>query len=104
MTINQILKLFLVQLEADGRSPHTIGQYRRHIRAFVRWLSPERLALDIETIGHEHIANFVVSPTARCRPDGTSKRATSVNAMRTSLRGFFSYAHEAGHVPMPRDP
>ena len=33
MTIDDALSLFLVQLEADGRSPHTIEQYRRHVRA-----------------------------------------------------------------------
>ncbi len=30
MTIDDALERFLVQLEADGRSPHTTGQYRRH--------------------------------------------------------------------------
>ncbi len=32
MTIDDALARFLVQLEADGRSPHTTGLYRRHVR------------------------------------------------------------------------
>jgi site-specific recombinase XerC len=98
MTIDHALSLFLVQLEADGRSPHTIGQFRRHVRALARWLAAERLPLDVQAIGHEDIAAFVASPVARCRPDWTPKTGTSVNAMRSSLRGFFSYLHRAGMI------
>ena len=32
VTIDDALDRFLVQLEADGRSPHTIRQYRRKKR------------------------------------------------------------------------
>ena len=35
MQLQAALQGFLVQLEADGRSPHTIGQYRRHVSALV---------------------------------------------------------------------
>jgi integrase/recombinase XerD len=98
MNIEKALSLFLVQLEADGRSPHTIGQYRRHVRALARWLAAERLPLDVAAVTHEDVARFVASPTVRCRQDGTPKTGTSVNAMRSSLRGFFSYLHEAGYV------
>jgi site-specific recombinase XerC len=98
MNIEEALSRFLVQLEADGRSGHTIGQYRRHIRALARWLAAERLPLDVAAVTHEDVARFVASPATRCRPDGTPKTGTSVNAMRSSLRGFFAYLHEAGYV------
>ena len=32
MHIHDGLAKFIVQLEADGRSAHTIGQHRRHVR------------------------------------------------------------------------
>jgi site-specific recombinase XerC len=98
MNIEEALALFLVQLEADGRSQHTIGQYRRHVRALARWLAAERLPPDVAAISHEDIAAYCASPAARCRPDGMAKTGTSVNALRTSLRGFFGYLHEAGYV------
>src|SRR5206468_7259031 len=37
MMILEALERFLVQLEADGRSPHTVGQYRRHVVRFAPW-------------------------------------------------------------------
>src|SRR6187397_1323555 len=93
MKLEDALARYTTQLEADGRSPHTIGQYQRHVGLLGAWLgSPE-----IETIAHEDLARFLASANARTRPDGKVKRATSANALRTSLRTFFRYAHEAGY-------
>ena len=39
MQLQDALDRFVLQLEADGRSPHTIKQYRRHISALARWLA-----------------------------------------------------------------
>lgn len=98
MTLREALELFIVQLEANGRSIHTIGQYERHLQAFDRWLVSEGLPVGIEAMTHEVIARFFGSEAARVRPDGKPKRGTSVNALRTSLRQFFSWCHEAGYL------
>lgn len=98
MRITDALSRFEVQLEADGRSQHTIRQYRRHVLALARWAPGERLSGDVEDLGHEHIAAFLASTEARTRPDGSRKKAGSMNALRSSLRVFFRYAHEAGLV------
>ena len=37
MRIDNALDRFLQQLDADGRSIHTINQYRRHVRLLARW-------------------------------------------------------------------
>jgi hypothetical protein len=37
MYIDDGLAKFIVQLEADGRSTRTIGQYRRHVRLLAAW-------------------------------------------------------------------
>ena len=99
MRIDDVLEQFLVQLEANGRSPHTIGQYRRHIGALLRWVRGTRLNEDVGEIGHQHLARFLTSRDALERPDGKTKRATSLNTLRSSLRTFFAYAHGAGHTP-----
>jgi site-specific recombinase XerC len=52
----------------------------------------------VEAIDHETLALFLASPAARTRPDGKTKKATSANALRTSLRTFFRYAHEAEYT------
>ncbi len=89
---------FLVQLQADGRSPHTSGQYRRHLAALDRWLVATDRSRDLARIDHAVLAQFLVSDAARCRPDGEAKKATTTNTLRTSLRAFFGYAHAAGLV------
>ena len=95
-TFCQALAAFQVQLEADGRSPHTRAQYARHLQLLATWCASERRSSRIEDLGHEDIARFLASPSARTRADGTPRRATTVNALRSSLRTFFGYVHAAG--------
>jgi len=99
MHIQDALKQFVLQLEANGRSPHTIGQYRRHIHSFAAWLAPED---DLRRVDHQTIARFLASPEARTRPDGRARKTCVVNALRGSLKNFFSYLACAGLIE--RDP
>ncbi|GJM44071.1 MAG: recombinase XerC [Gemmatimonadota bacterium] len=98
MQILEALDEYLVQLEADGRSPHTISQYRRHVRLLADWSRTHAATADISAVTHQLLARFLASPLARTRPDGRTKKATAMNALRTSLRVFFSYLHEAGYI------
>ena len=98
MRIEDALDRFVTQLRADGRSDHTIRQYQRHTRAMIGWLAAESRPDRIAAITHEVVAAFLVSPAAGCRPDGAAKKATSTNALRSSLRGFFGYLHRAGYI------
>ena len=99
MKLQQALAMFLVQLDANGRSSHTVRQYSRHVRALDRWLHESGKNPDVANITHQVIAEFLVSPAAKCRPDGNSKMPTSANALRTSLRCFFAYLFECGAIP-----
>ena len=99
MEIDDALGLYLVQLDADGRSVHTRRQYERHIRLLGRWLRASARATVVGEITHQVLAEFLVSPEARDRPDGRPKKATATNALRSSLRTFFAYAHAAGLTP-----
>ena len=99
MTIDDTLERFLLQLAADGRSVHTVGQYRRHLRLLGRWARDVGHHGDqVEALDHEAVARFLADTAARTRPDGAAKKATSVNCLRSSLRGFFSYCHRAGFL------
>ncbi len=93
VTIDDALERFLVQLEANGRSPHTIGQYRRHVRLFGAWRAHVCHSGPVDAISHEDFARFLASPHARTRRDTRAKKATTVNALRSSLRGFSRYLH-----------
>jgi integrase/recombinase XerC len=95
MRINEALDAYLLQLGADGRSEHTIGQASRHVRLFEAWIGRER---EVESVGHEELARFLASDVVRLRADGEPRKASSANALRSSLRTFWSYLHAAGIV------
>jgi site-specific recombinase XerD len=97
MKILDALERYLTQIRADGRSEHTAGQYRRHLRLLATWLDSRHHSGNVEDVDHETLAQFLASPAARERPDGKAKRATSTNALRTSLRTFFRFVYDAGY-------
>jgi integrase/recombinase XerD len=94
MHIRDALDEFLLQLRADGRSPTTIAQRRRHILAFATWMDADDRS--VNAIGHETVAAFLASHHARQRPDGRLRKAATVNVHRTSLREFFGFLHRSG--------
>lgn len=97
MDLQDALQAFLLQLRADGRSPHTVAQYRRHVASLAAWL-PAGGATPLAEITPETIARFFASNAARTTASGSPKKAVSVNAMRTSIRCFAAHLHDAGLV------
>lgn len=98
MRINDALQKFTTQLRADGRSPHTIQQYTRHVHLLATWIDAKGTRDDIAAINHESIAAFLVSDLVQTTADGRIRKATSGNAIRSSLRNFFGYLHKSGDV------
>ena len=96
MRLNDALGRFVLHLRADGRSEHTIGNYRRHVGSLARWLAQARRDDDLDAITPEILAAFLVSPDARASAHGGAKSTISMNALRTSLRVAFAWMHEAG--------
>ncbi len=94
MQIEDALDAFVRQLEADGRSDHTIGQYQRHVRLFSRWLGDR----DLGEVEHEDVARFLSSDVVRGKRGGGARRPSSANAVRTSMRVFLGFAHDAGYA------
>jgi len=99
MQLQDALGLFLAQLRADGRSRHTIAQYRRHVGQLARWGASIGLSCEIEEIDHVVLARFLGSPEALLGRDGAEKMPVSVNALRTSLRVFGAYLADADYLP-----
>ncbi|MBK8980675.1 MAG: tyrosine-type recombinase/integrase [Planctomycetes bacterium] len=99
MHVRAALQAFLLQLAADGRSPHTIGQYRRHATALADWLATNGGTTDVDAITPDHVAAFFADAATRTSCRGGAKKATSLNAMRTSIRCFLRHLHDAGLVP-----
>ena len=95
MRLEEALSLFVVQLDADGRSVHTIRQYERHVLLLAASIG----AREIEDINAQDLARFLASPAARGRRGGGTKKPTTLNALRSSIRTFFAWAHQAGLLP-----
>lgn len=98
MRLSAALVRFQTQLRADGRSPHTLAQYARHVRRFGAWLEAVGVPDDVTALEPEHVAEFVASAEAQRRRDGGPWRTGSLNALRSSLRGFFGYLERVGLV------
>lgn len=99
MRLQDALQRFTLQLEADGRSPHTIAQYQRHVGQCARWLARVGRSDELDQIDHEVVALFLAGPDARTSQRGGSKRPGSINALRSSLKGFLAFTHQAGYAP-----
>jgi len=97
MRIQAALEQFLLQLEADGRSPHTIGQYQRHGAALATWLE-SRGVTNVADLTPELVARFFADDSAKSSCRGGAKKAVSLNAMRTSIRCWCAHLHDAGLV------
>lgn len=98
MLLPLALDLYITQLQADGRSRHTIRQCQRHIRLLGRWLADTGLSLDVSALDPATVARFLASDTARLRPDGAPKKPGAMNCLRSSVRSFFRYATASGWI------
>ncbi|MBZ0221184.1 MAG: tyrosine-type recombinase/integrase [Candidatus Methylomirabilis sp.] len=98
MHLQDALQGFLLQLQADGRSPHTIGQYRRHVAALIAWLAANGNNQNVNDLSPDVLARFFADGAARASCRGGSKKATSLNALRTSIRCFAAHLRDAGLV------
>lgn len=97
MHVQAALQAFLRQLGADGRSPHTIGQYRRHGTALATWLAARQITA-VGKLTPDTLARFFADDDAKNSCRGGPKKAVSLNAMRTSIRCFAKHLHDSGLV------
>jgi len=94
-TLHDALDAFVTQLAADGRSRHSIAQVRRHVQVLRRWLAAQGALDDVGALNAGQVARFLASPDALHKADGSAKRVSSANAMRTSVRCFGRFLHDA---------
>jgi site-specific recombinase XerD len=91
MRIADALARFQTQLQADGRSPHTVAQYARHIRRFASWLQAEVLP-DVARLEPEHVARFRASAGAqRCPSSARSNETARATSNSSSTGATWSY-------------
>jgi len=95
MLLSEVLAAYVIQQTANGRSIHTQRQIARHGRLLVQSLGDPQ----VERVRHEAVAAFFASDAVTRTADGSPRRASSANALRSSVRGLFAFAHAAGYAP-----
>lgn len=95
MRLSEALASYTTQLAADGRATHTIAQARRHGRMLVAALDDPPAA----RVTYADVARFLASDAVKRTADGRPRRASSANALRSSIRAFTAYLHGAGITP-----
>jgi len=95
MLLSEVLAAYVIQQTANGLAVHTLKQIERHGRLLVHALNDPPIA----RVKHEAIAAFFASDVVKRTADGSPRRASSANALRSSIRGLFGFAHAAGYAP-----
>ncbi len=98
MHLLNALDAFVLQLRADGRSPHTIANYQRHVAALDQWMAAHGHAADLDAITPALLAEYLADDDVRRNGRGGVRSTSTVNAVRTSLRVVFGWLHNAGHT------
>jgi len=93
--LSEVVAAYVTQQAANGRSIHTQRQIARHGRLLVSALNDPPVA----RVKHEAVAAFFASDVVKRTADGSPRRASSANALRSSVRGLFAFAHAAGYAP-----
>ena len=84
MQLQAALQGFLLQLVADGRSPHTIGQYRRHVSTLIDWVTATGAGSDVGDLTPDLLARFFGNGAAKNSCRGGPGPAATACQVRTS--------------------
>ena len=90
MNIAKSVTDYLDHLAADGRSPHTVGAYRRDLSAFTRFAEREHLH-ELDDVTPEVLTRFMASQGVRYATNGRSRASASVNRYRVALKALYAF-------------
>jgi site-specific recombinase XerD len=88
LRLSRAIRLFDMQLSADGKSKHTRGAYLRDLGKFKDWL---RTDLHVMSITAAKLARYLAA-------DSNGAPAISLNRTKTALRMFFKFLTDAGYL------
>ena len=95
MTLRRAIDRFRTHIEANAHSTHTISSYLHDLGMLVEALGS---TVELGAVGPDDLAKFLTSAAVTVKPDGSPKAPGSVDKVKTSLKAFFRWAHEAGLV------
>ena len=95
MQLKAAIERFRTYLEANGNSPHTISSYLHDLGMLSDFAGAD---ITIGGVTTDALARFLTSEIVTQKPDGSAKAPGSVSKVKTSLKAFFRWAHDAGLV------
>jgi integrase/recombinase XerC len=84
---------FALHLRACSMSPHTIASYAHDLGLLAAFMD-----MPVERVTSGVLDRFMTSRPVTHKADGTLKKPGSVDKVKTSVKAFFRWAEEAGHI------
>jgi len=90
------IQAFGRRLEADGRSPNTVGAYLRDLHTLARILTSIRPELSLDQVIPATLDRVLTDPAVTETPSGAPRSAASLHRFKAALRSFFAWTEETG--------
>lgn len=95
MNLDQAIRQFLTHQLAAGRSPHTVGAHQHDLRLLAGCLGGEK---DITAITPSDLDAFFLDERVTRQAGGAAKTSASINRTRSTVKAFFRWLAENGHL------
>ena len=90
--INNIIKSWIINLEASGKSKATIEAYKREIDRLAGFTG----TIKAEDITKDIINQFILSDNINCTQNGTQRSEVTISRAKAVLKSFGSFLEEQG--------
>jgi site-specific recombinase XerD len=91
-SITRLVSSWTISLQAQNKSPRTIGGYTESMRQFLAFLIERGMPTSVDGVCREHIETYIAHVLAQHKPSTAATRYKG-------LRVFFEWARVEGHVP-----
>ncbi|MCL4193289.1 MAG: tyrosine-type recombinase/integrase [Thermoguttaceae bacterium] len=97
-TLSTLIRSYLIRLEADGKSPHTISCYGRDLGMLLAFAGD----VDAQALDADLLARFLLSTPVTTTHTGAPRGEASLGRIKACLRSFGRYVASVGATG--RDP
>ncbi len=98
MSLGPLISQYLLALQAEGVSPHTLRWHRQSLKQFGDWLAFEAHPQDPAEWSATVLRGFIVYTQTRPSARGTQLSGAAVNSLIRSLRAFCAWLREERFV------
>lgn len=98
MTIPKAIEEFLAGLEAEGRSPHTLGAYRRDLAVFAAFAKQARVR-NVGAVTPQLLQRFIAHRSVTHDARGRGRASASINRYRVALKALYAFLERRWLVP-----